>query len=133
MATPTSGAPDRPLSPHLGIYRWQWTSTLSILHRATGIALAVGTVLLVYWLWAAASGPETYARAQALLGSWFGRFCLIGWTVALFYHLFNGIRHLAWDAGKGFDLRTGYLSGMAVLAATVIVSVLVWVIGTMVK
>lgn len=133
MATPTSEAPNRPLSPHLGIYRWQWTMALSILHRATGIVLAAGTVLLVYWLWSAAGGPETYARAQALIGSWFGRLCLFGWTIALFYHLFNGIRHLAWDAGKGFELRTAYVSGMAVVAATIVASVLAWVIGYMVK
>jgi len=133
MTTPTSAAPSRPLSPHLGIYRWQWTMALSILHRATGIVLAAGTVLLVYWLWSAAGGPESHARAQALIAGWFGRLCLFGWTVALFYHLFNGIRHLAWDAGKGFELRTAYVSGMAVVAATITASVLAWVIGYMVK
>ena len=133
MATPTTEAPSRPLSPHLGIYRWQWTMALSILHRATGIVLAAGTVLLVYWLWSAAGGPDSYARAQTLIGSWFGRICLFGWTVALFYHLFNGIRHLAWDAGKGFELRTAYLSGMAVVAATITASVVAWVVGFLVK
>jgi succinate dehydrogenase / fumarate reductase cytochrome b subunit len=135
MATPTSEAarPDRPLSPHLGIYRWQWTMALSILHRITGLVLAAGTLLLVYWLWAAASGPEAYVRAQALVGGWFGRLCLFGWTVALFYHLFNGIRHLVWDAGKGFALRTAYLSGMFVVAATVVAAFGSWIIGYLVR
>lgn len=133
MASPTSEAQQRPLSPHLGIYRWQWTMALSILHRITGIGLAIGTLLLVYWLWAAASGQETYFRAQALIGGWFGRLLLFGWTLALFYHLFNGIRHLCWDAGKGFELRTGWLSGMAVVAATIVAAVLAWIAGYMVR
>lgn len=135
MASPSSEAarPARPLSPHLGVYRWQWTMALSILHRATGIALAVGTLLLIYWLWAAASGPSAFAAARALIGSWFGQICLLGWTVALFYHLFNGIRHLFWDAGRGFELKTARLSGMFVLAATAAATILVWVIGYSVR
>jgi len=133
MASPTSGAQRRPLSPHLGIYRWQWTMALSILHRITGIGLAIGTLLLVYWLWAAASGPEAYFRAQSLIGGWFGRLLLFGWTLALFYHLFNGIRHLFWDAGKGFELRTGWLSGMAVVAAAVAATFVAWIAGYMAR
>jgi len=135
MAIPHSEAarPARPLSPHLGVYRWQWSMALSILHRATGIALAVGTLLLIYWLWAAASGPAAFAAARALIGSWFGQICLLGWTVALFYHLFNGIRHLFWDAGRGFELKTARLSGMFVLAATAAATILVWVVGYTVR
>jgi succinate dehydrogenase / fumarate reductase cytochrome b subunit len=133
MASPTTEAPRRPLSPHLGIYRWQWTMALSILHRITGIGLAIGTLLLVYWLWAAASGQEAYFRANVIIGSWIGRLLLFGWTLALFYHLFNGIRHLFWDAGKGFELRTGWLSGMAVLAATLGATVLAWIAGYMAR
>jgi len=133
MASPTTPARQRPLSPHLGIYRWQWTMALSILHRFTGVALAVGTLLLIYWLWAAASGPASYAHAGAFIGSWFGRLLLLGWTVALFYHLFNGIRHLLWDAGKGFELKTAWLSGMFVLAATAAATILAWVAAYMVK
>lgn len=133
MASPSSEAPQRPLSPHLGVYRWQWTMALSILHRITGVGLAIGTLLLIYWLWAAASGPEAYFRAQSIIGGWFGRLLLFGWTLALFYHLFNGIRHLFWDAGKGFELRTGWLSGMAVVAATIAVTVIVWIAGYMVR
>jgi succinate dehydrogenase / fumarate reductase cytochrome b subunit len=132
-SNPQAAPPSRPLSPHLGIYRWQWTMTLSILHRATGIALAVGTLLLVYWLWAAASGPVAYARAQAVVGGWFGQLCLFGWTASLFYHLFNGIRHLAWDAGKGFELRHAWLSGMAVVAATAVATLLAWIVGYAVR
>jgi succinate dehydrogenase / fumarate reductase cytochrome b subunit len=133
MASPTTPARQRPLSPHLGIYRWQWTMSLSILHRVTGCALAVGTLLLIYWLWAAASGPETYFRANAFIGGWFGRLLLFGWTVALFYHLFNGIRHLLWDAGKGFELRTAWLSGMFVVGATAAATILAWIAAYMVK
>lgn len=120
---------NRPLSPHLQVYRPQWTSVLSITHRATGIALAVGTFLLVYWIVAAASGPEAYASAQGFIGSFFGRLLLFGWSIALFYHLANGIRHLFWDAGYGFDLTTAYRSGMAVLAATVALTLLSWIVG----
>lgn len=135
MATPTSEAarPARPLSPHLGIYRWQWTMALSILHRLSGVVLAIGTLLLVYWLWAAASGQETYFRANVLIGGWFGRLLLFGWTLALFYHLFNGIRHLLWDAGKGFGLRTAYLSGVLVVVATIAATFLTWIVGYMVR
>ena len=121
--------PQRPLSPHLQIYRWQWTMTLSILHRITGVGLGIGSLLLVYWLTAAAAGPESFARAQAFVGSWFGILILFGFSVALFYHLCNGIRHLFWDAGRGFELKTAYGSALAVLAATAVLTVLAWIIG----
>ncbi len=119
----------RPLSPHLQIYRPQLTSVLSITHRATGVALAVGTLLLVWWLIAAATGPEEYALAQTVMSSWIGRVLLLGWTVALFYHLCNGIRHLFWDAGYGFELRTTYISGWLVIVATLVLTALTWVWG----
>lgn len=119
----------RPLSPHLQIYKPQWTSVLSIMHRFTGGALGVGTVLLVWWLYAAMAGGETFRGAQDFLGSWFGRLLLFGWTVALFYHLANGVRHLVWDAGKGFELDTAYRSGLAVLAATAVLTVVAWIAG----
>jgi len=119
----------RPLSPHLQIYRWQLTSVLSILHRMTGIALAAGTLLLVYWLAAAAAGPGPYAAAQSFVGSILGRLLLFGWTVALFYHLCNGIRHLFWDVGRGFELRTAYASGWTVVIATAVLSVGAWILG----
>lgn len=119
----------RPLSPHLQIYRWQLTSVLSILHRFSGLALAAGTLVLVWWLVAAAAGPAPFAEAQAFLGSWIGRLLLFGWTVALFYHLANGIRHLAWDTGWGLDLPTVYATGWAVLGATFVLTLLAWVLG----
>ena len=125
-------AGNRPLSPHLQVYRPQLTSMLSILHRITGVALAVGTLLLVYWLAAAASGPESYASAQGFVGSWFGLLLLFGWSYALFYHLCNGIRHLFWDAGYGFELEQAYRSGLAVVGASAVLTVLSWIVGTIV-
>lgn len=120
---------DRPLSPHLQIYRWQITSVLSILHRATGVALAVGTLALVYWLIAAAMGAEEFATAQSLAGSVVGRLLLFGWTLALFYHLANGIRHLFWDMGLGFELPTVTRSGWAVLLLTLALTLGAWIWG----
>lgn len=119
----------RPLSPHLQIYRPQLTSVLSVTHRATGIALVVGTLVLVYWLLAAASGAEAYGSAQQLLGSWLGRIVLLGFSFALFYHLCNGIRHLFWDAGLGFELKTTYASGSAVVIVSIAMTVLAWVLA----
>jgi succinate dehydrogenase / fumarate reductase cytochrome b subunit len=122
-------APARPLSPHLQIYRPQLTSVLSITHRATGVALAVGTLLLAWWLIAAATGPEAYAVVQGVLASWIGRLLLLGWTVSLFYHLCNGIRHLFWDVGYGFELRTTYVSGWLVILATIVLTAATWYWG----
>ncbi len=119
----------RPLSPHLQVYRPQLTSVLSILHRATGIVLSIGTLLLVYWLAAIALGPETHATAQNILGSWFGLLLLFLWSWALFYHLSNGIRHLFWDAGQGFELSTAYQSGYAVVVSSLVLTVLAWVLA----
>jgi succinate dehydrogenase / fumarate reductase cytochrome b subunit len=117
---------ERPLSPHLQIYRWQLTMTLSIAHRATGIALSVGTLLLVWWLVAAATGPEAYRVVQEFLGSWLGILLLIGWSLSLFYHLCAGIRHLVWDTGHGFDLKTVYQSGWTVVVASIGLTILAW-------
>jgi succinate dehydrogenase / fumarate reductase cytochrome b subunit len=120
---------NRPLSPHLQIYKPQLTSVLSILHRLTGVALAVGTLLLVWWLIAAATGPGAYDSAQGFIGSILGRLLLFGWTFALFYHLANGIRHLLWDAGWGFELRTAYTTGWLVVVASVVLTLASWVGG----
>ncbi|MEE9157315.1 MAG: succinate dehydrogenase, cytochrome b556 subunit, partial [Gammaproteobacteria bacterium] len=98
-------------------------------HRGTGILLTLGTLLLVYWLLAIAAGPGAYESAQALLGSWLGKAVLFLWTLALYYHLCNGIRHLFWDAGFGFELKTVYASGMAVVIATVVLTVVTWIIA----
>ncbi len=123
----------RPLSPHLQVYRPQITSVLSILHRGTGVMLVLGTLLLVYWLWALAGGPGAYADAQALLASWIGRVILLAWTLALFYHLCNGIRHLFWDIGLGFELKTAYASGWAVVIASVALTLLAWIAGYLMR
>lgn len=119
----------RPLSPHLQVYRPQYTSVISIFHRITGVGLAFGSLLLVYWLVATATGAEAYETARDLIGSFFGRLFLFGWTLALFYHLCNGIRHLFWDIGVGLELRDAFRSGMAVLAATVILTMATWIAG----
>jgi succinate dehydrogenase / fumarate reductase cytochrome b subunit len=119
----------RPLSPHLQIYRPQLTSFTSIMHRITGIGLAVGLLYLVCWLTAAASGLDAFDRLQSFNGSIIGRLLLLGWTVAFFYHLLNGIRHLAWDAGWGLELPTAYKSGYAVLIGTALLTIAAWLIG----
>jgi succinate dehydrogenase / fumarate reductase cytochrome b subunit len=120
---------ERPLSPHLQIYRWQITMVLSILHRATGIALAAGALLLAWWLIALAAGPEPYAAVQEFNGSWFGRLLLFGWTWSLFYHLCNGIRHLFWDAGRGFEIPTFTASGWTVVVVSAALTILAWIWG----
>lgn len=119
----------RPLSPHLQVYRWQWTMALSILHRATGIALTVGTLLLAWWLIAAAAGPAAFARAQGFIGSGLGMLMLFGWTFALFYHLCAGIRHLVWDAGYGFELQYAQRGAYIVIGAAVGLTIMSWIIG----
>jgi succinate dehydrogenase / fumarate reductase cytochrome b subunit len=120
---------NRPLSPHLQVYRWQWTMMLSITHRATGIALAVGSLLLVCWLLAIASGPDAFAPVHGFLGTWIGRLLLFGWTWSLLYHFANGIRHLFWDAGLGFELPTAQASGYAVVAISLAATLAVWIGG----
>jgi succinate dehydrogenase / fumarate reductase, cytochrome b subunit len=116
----------RPLSPHLQIYRWQLTSVLSILHRAAGVALTAGAILLVWWLVAAASGPDAYENVTDFLGSWLGLLLLFGWSLSLFYHLCNGIRHLVWDTGHGLDLKSTYFGGWLVLGGTALLTVIAW-------
>jgi succinate dehydrogenase / fumarate reductase cytochrome b subunit len=119
----------RPLSPHLQIYKPQLTSMLSILHRITGVALAVGSIVLVYWLIAAAAGGAAFDRAQGLAGAWYGRLLLFGWAFALFFHFANGIRHLCWDAGLGFELKTVYASGWTVVIAAAALTLISFIAG----
>jgi succinate dehydrogenase / fumarate reductase, cytochrome b subunit len=119
----------RPLSPHLQIYDKQITAVLSILHRLMGIALSFGTLFLIYWLSAAAYGPEAFARAQSFMGSWFGQLVLLGMTFALYYHLANGIRHLFWDAGIGFELPMLRATGIAVVAFSFGLTALTWIVA----
>ena len=122
----------RPLSPHLQVYRPQLTSVLSIMNRVTGIAISAGTLLLVWWLVAAASGPSAFGVVQDFLGSFIGLFVLFGWTASLMYHFFGGIRHLVWDSGHGYDLPQVHASGWAVVAATGVSTVLIWAVGLLV-
>jgi len=102
---------------------------LSITHRATGIALSAGALLLVYWLLALASGPAAFADVHGFLGSWLGRLLLFGWTWSLMFHLANGIRHLFWDAGVGFELPAAQASGYAAVVASIAATLAIWVAG----
>jgi succinate dehydrogenase / fumarate reductase, cytochrome b subunit len=117
---------ERPLSPHLQIYRWQLTMTLSIVHRATGIALAGGTILPIALLLALAAGPQPYAAVRGFCASGFGTFLLVGWSWSLCFHLCNGIRHLAWDAGWGFAIPRAYLTGWVVVAVSLLMTLSIW-------
>jgi succinate dehydrogenase / fumarate reductase, cytochrome b subunit len=117
---------ERPLSPHLQVYRWELTMLLSILHRISGAALTAGTLLLAWWLIAAAAGPDHYQRVYDLLAHPIGLVVLVGFTFGLFLHFANGIRHLAWDIGWGFDIPAAFATGWAVFVFTVLATALVW-------
>lgn len=117
---------ERPLSPHLQVYRPQLTSMLSILHRISGFGLAVGGLLMTWWLIAAAAGDGAFATFHVFAGSPIGQIMLFGWLFALIYHLLNGIRHLVWDAGKWLDLKSAYASGYAVTALAILLTALIW-------
>jgi succinate dehydrogenase / fumarate reductase cytochrome b subunit len=132
-ATPPAASRPRPLSPHLQIYRWQWTMALSIAHRATGMFLSLGALYLVIWLVLLAAGPDSFAGVQAFNASILGKLLLLGWSFSLFYHLCNGIRHLAWDAGWGFELKTGHATAVLVLVAATILTVLAWIAAYLVR
>ena len=118
---------NRPLSPHLQIYKPQLTSVLSILHRITGVLLSLGIVALVYWLSALSQGQESYLHAVAVLASAPAKLLLLGWTLSFFYHLLNGVRHLFWDAGMGFELGQVYASGWMVLVGALALTVVTWI------
>jgi succinate dehydrogenase cytochrome b subunit len=107
---------ERPLSPFMQ-YRWQYSNTLSILHRITGVALAAGFFLFVYWLVSLAGGETAYAQTREILGGGLARAIMVGWSFAFFYHLLNGVRHLVWDTGRGFERRTARLSGWTAFIA----------------
>jgi succinate dehydrogenase / fumarate reductase, cytochrome b subunit len=118
----------RPMSPFMigPYYRPQITSMMSIAHRATGVVLAIGSLLLVWFLLSLAMGPESFAVTQACLSSLLGQIVLFAFSLCLMYHFFNGLRHLFWDAGKGFEIATVYRSGYAVLALTVLATAALW-------
>jgi succinate dehydrogenase / fumarate reductase cytochrome b subunit len=115
----------RPLSPHLGVYKFMYTMSLSILHRITGIAATFGFLALVWWLMALASGPDSYSQAMRLLSSSVAKLLLVGFTFSFVYHFCNGIRHLVWDTGRGLERVQARRSGMLVIVATVLLTVLV--------
>lgn len=124
--SPIENAPSRPLSPHLQIYRKQLTSVLSISHRLSGLALAIGIGFFVWWLTAAASGPGDYVAFTAFCASAPGQFLLFGWSACLLYHLASGIRHLFWDVGLFLDLKNVYATGWFVVAFTVASTAALW-------
>lgn len=119
----------RPMSPHLQVYKLPLTAYLSISHRASGVVNSLAILLLVYVLASAAGAPDGFDFAGALLGSWFGKLVLFGFTLSLYYHLCNGIRHLSWDVGHGFALETADKSAKVCLAAAIGLTVLTWIIG----
>jgi len=119
-------AKDRPLSPHLQVYRPQLTSMMSIAHRATGVALTTGTVVLAAWIISLALGAEPYAVMSSLLAHPLGQFVLFGYSVALIYHALNGIRHISWDLGFGLTIPQVYVTGRVVLLATIVLTAVLW-------
>jgi succinate dehydrogenase / fumarate reductase, cytochrome b subunit len=126
--TPTSRTKleERPLSPHLSIYKPQISSITSITHRLTGVAITAGLVLMVAWLWIAAYCSGSYDEFVAYSHTWWGRVLLIGWSFAFFYHLLNGVRHLAWDTGQGIDNASSARSGWLIIIGTVVVTAFIW-------
>jgi succinate dehydrogenase / fumarate reductase, cytochrome b subunit len=116
----------RPLSPHVGIYRWQIGNSLSILHRITGVFLAVGLVALGYWLVSLAGGEESYAGAAKLFAGPLGLLFLMGWSFAFLYHLLNGVRHLFWDVGRGFERTQRHASGWFVFLGSIALTLGLW-------
>ncbi|MEE4186339.1 MAG: succinate dehydrogenase, cytochrome b556 subunit [Gammaproteobacteria bacterium] len=117
---------NRPLSPHIGIYSWQISNTLSILHRLTGIALAFGALVLLSWVISAALGPDAYAAVTRVLAGPLGLLVLFGVSASYFYHLANGIRHLAWDAGFGFEKQVARASGWFAVGAALLATAALW-------
>ncbi|KGQ20402.1 Succinate dehydrogenase cytochrome b-556 subunit [Lysobacter dokdonensis DS-58] len=119
-------ATQRPLSPHLQVYRWQITMTLSIIHRATGVGLTVGAFALTWFLVMLALGPEQGAHAMACVGSPVGLFFAFAFSLCLMYHLLNGLRHLLWDIGRGYDIPSVYKTGWTVIVLTVVFTAALW-------
>ena len=122
---PDSG---RPLSPHLGVYKWEVSNTMSILHRVTGVFLSIGAVIFVGWLITTATNQATYDSMMRLIGSPFGLVLTLGGTFCFFYHFCNGIRHLIWDVGYGFDPRVARFSGWFVLILALLLAIGFWLV-----
>ena len=131
MTDATRAPRERPLSPHLQVWRWHITMWTSILHRASGVALYVGALIVAAWAVSLASGPEAYATFKAVLGSPLGKLVMFGLTLAVFYHLANGIRHVVWDLGHGLDVKTANATAVLVFAFTLAATLAVWIIAAM--
>ncbi|WP_157014545.1 succinate dehydrogenase, cytochrome b556 subunit [Mesorhizobium xinjiangense] len=129
----TTATRARPLSPHLQVYRLIPTMVMSIVHRITGSALYFGTLLVAWWLIAAASSEPYFDFVSAIYGSWFGQLVLFGYTWALLHHMIGGIRHLVWDTGTGLDKHTATKMAWATVAASVTLTVLIWIAGYMAR
>jgi len=120
---------ERPLSPHLQIYKLELPMVLSGLHRITGIALSAGTILLVAWISSAVYSAEAFAAMSRFFGGYIGQFVLFGWTFSLIYHSVNGVRHLIWDSGRLLEVEQIHSSGKIVLALSIVLTLLAWVLG----
>ena len=120
---------NRPLSPHIQVYKMPLSAKLSILHRLTGLALSFGAVVLVYWLFSLAYMSDVAVSLHALFASSIGKVILVAWTFAFFYHFCNGIRHLFWDVGKGFEIDQVNLSGVIAVIAALLLTTITWVVG----
>lgn len=120
---------NRPLSPHLQVYKPQLTSLLSVTHRGTGVVLGGGVPFLMYWIWSLTGGAAEYQQAQAFFGSFIGRLLLLGFSFSFFYHFCNGIRHLVWDIGWGLELKDVYRGGWIVLAASGVLTIVTWLVA----
>jgi succinate dehydrogenase / fumarate reductase cytochrome b subunit len=125
----SSSPQNRPLSPHLSVYKPIPTMVMSIAHRVTGAALYVGTILVAWWLIAAASGEVYFDLVNGIFGSFIGRLILFGYTWALVHHMLGGIRHFIWDTGKGFDKDFSTKMAWATLAGSIVLTILIWIIG----
>ncbi len=130
-ATPPRGPADRPMSPHLQVWRWHITMATSILHRATGVALYVGALILAGWAVSLAMGPNAYGFYRAVLATPLGQLVLFGLTVSLFYHLGNGVRHLVGDSGRGLDPKLADMTGAAAIAFGLVAGVVIWIVAAL--
>ena len=125
----TKRAVERPLSPHLGIYRMQITMLMSIVHRITGGALYFGTILLAAWLVSAAMGERAFAKVNALFGHPLGKLVLFGYTWAVVHHMLGGMRHLLWDTGRAMDIRSADILGWLTILGSLSLTAMLWVVG----
>ena len=131
MTDATKAARERPLSPFVSVWRWHITMAASIAHRVTGVALYVAALIAAAWAISLASGPDAYAAFKAVMASPIGLVVMFGLTVSFFYHLANGVRHLVWDMGRGFDIKTANASAVLVIAFALAASIAIWVIAAM--